>query len=418
VDPAPIRSRLDQAAGIPGLVEALGGECDEPPRAPPIAAVDRPALRKEPRSQRLAGISMFDRRGRRQAREAADRDAEEQAQAEQALRQAAHEAEQRRLDGLFASLQELRSAVGAQVAEEVEVESLRRSAEQEGEQAELDQVWELLNRTDPATVVSALERAFADNDAPARPVECRGRSVSVAMVFGHPDRVPEQTPALTPAGRPTLRKRTKSDRNLLYLTSLASNVLATVKETFAVAPGLDEVSVLAVRQESARSKAPMLLGGIYAGVFSRAQVERVDWASANPTDAILHVPGAMINLRGQASEVTALDLSDHADLQTTLESIASQLGFTPIPARTSRRTRSRHKDPVAPESCEIDEEEFSGAEVPAQSGKSVQPDGRRQAPYRIQKRRYRCALRSLQRVGESAAAGVLPDLPRGDARQR
>lgn len=51
------------------------------------------------------------------------------------------------------------------------------------------------------------------------------------------DALPERVPGLTPSGRPTLRKLTKTNRNELYLHWMASNVLATVREALAVARG-------------------------------------------------------------------------------------------------------------------------------------------------------------------------------------
>ena len=98
----------------------------------------------------------------------------------------------------------------------------------------LDEEWE---RYEPDVAIAALERAFADNEAPAAPIDCEGDRTTVVMEFQSREAiVPERKPARTPTGKPTLKKRTKTEINRLYLEALGSNVLATVKETFAVAP--------------------------------------------------------------------------------------------------------------------------------------------------------------------------------------
>lgn len=90
---------------------------------------------------------------------------------------------------------------------------------------------------EPDVAIAALERAFADNEAPAAPIDCEGDRTTVVMEFQPREAiVPERKPARTPTGKPTLKKRTKTEINRLYLEALGSNVLATVKETFAVAP--------------------------------------------------------------------------------------------------------------------------------------------------------------------------------------
>ena len=44
----------------------------------------------------------------------------------------------------------------------------------------------------------------------------------VVVMFGPPQMIPDQRPDLTPGGRPTLRKRSKTDRNALYAAALGS----------------------------------------------------------------------------------------------------------------------------------------------------------------------------------------------------
>jgi hypothetical protein len=90
--------------------------------------------------------------------------------------------------------------------------------------------------------------------------------------------VPEQKPAVTPGGKPTLRKRTKTDRNEVYTRALASTVLATAKEALAVAPGTDEARVLVIRNDVGAATPVDHLGAIYVGRFARAALRAVPGA--------------------------------------------------------------------------------------------------------------------------------------------
>lgn len=159
------------------------------------------------------------------------------------------------------------------------------------------------------------------------------------MLYGPPDLVPERAPALTPAGKPTLRRRTKSDRNHLYLRSLASNVLATVKEGLAVCPGLAALTVLVVRREPGDSGEEQL-AAVYAGSFRRETLTAVDWRGLD-TVAMLEAPeDSYIELKGQAHEVAPLDLTDEPELETVLEHLARVLGIAPLAPKPRRGQRA------------------------------------------------------------------------------
>ena len=58
--------------------------------------------------------------------------------------------------------------------------------------------------------------------------------------------MPAEKAAVTPSGKPTVHKRSQTERNTLYAQHVASTLLATVRETFAVAPSIQHASLLAV----------------------------------------------------------------------------------------------------------------------------------------------------------------------------
>jgi hypothetical protein len=111
------------------------------------------------------------------------------------------------------------------------------------EQAKIDGFWNALTAHEPGAVIAQLELAFEDNQSPAACMDVGQDPVRYAtalVMYGPPQMIPDQRPDVTPGGRPTLRKRSKADRNALYTAALGSTVLATVKEGLAVAPSVEE----------------------------------------------------------------------------------------------------------------------------------------------------------------------------------
>jgi hypothetical protein len=317
VDPAPLRNLLELEIGIPGLTAQLGSG-DDPLLADDPEPVDRYELMREHRRRERSGIPIFRVAERIRAARRADDAAELEAFAEAARRHEAQQQEQRRLHSLWAELQAARGKVAERLPIEVKAEEERRAEEHAGEQAKLDADWAKLQGNDPIVTIPALEQAFADNESPATPVGCDGGRTTVLMRFPPPEAiVPERKPARTPTGKRTLKKRTKTESNALYLEALGSNVLATVKEALAVAPGTDAVWMLVVRREAGAKHAGEL-EPIYSGEFPRAQYEGAS-GSRSPRSALISASQVLLNLKGRTEEVSAVDLSDRPDLQRALE---------------------------------------------------------------------------------------------------
>jgi len=219
-------------------------------------------------------------------------------------------------------LRQARARVDDELVLAVAAEKERREVDRQAEQARLDEEWERLCRNEPDVAIAALERAFADNEAPAAPLDCDGERTTVAMEFQRPEAiVPERKPARTPTGKPTLKKRTKTEINRLYLEALGSNVLATVKETFAVAPGTQVVQLLVIRRDGKHSGG---LAAIYLGEFDRDHYEGAS-GSRDPAEVLTRAPEAVLKLKGRAEEVAPIDLSDKEGLATVLDQVADGL---------------------------------------------------------------------------------------------
>lgn len=323
VDPAPIQAELEVSAGVPGLVEATGGGEVVPVAADP-EPVDRYELMREHRKRARAGIPIWQIRDQVDAARAADAEAESAAALAYRQRLQEQRQEQARLDGLWKQLEHARMKVAEGLELKVAAEKDRLAAARAAEQARMDQEWERLNANDPNITLGVLEQAFADNEAPAAAIDCDGSRTTVVMQFVEPNAiVPERKPARTPTGKPTLKKRTKTEINALYLKALGSNVLATVKEAFAVAPGTDVIQVLVVRRETDKKHAGQL-AVIYVGEFNRGSYASASGAR-EPSRAIAMASEAVLNLKGKTEAISPIGLADRGDLASVLAQVEDGL---------------------------------------------------------------------------------------------
>ena len=136
--------------------------------------------------------------------------------------------------------------------------------------------------------------------------------------------MPEQIPDTTKAGNPTLRRLGKRERNDFYVQVLCGHVLATVRETLAVAPGIDSVRAAALRAEGRTAYGASKLGCVLATRFTRQGLQQVAW---DITDAASIVTQAatehFLRRGGPAHDVLALDLTGEPDLQALLEAVTT-----------------------------------------------------------------------------------------------
>lgn len=256
----------------------------------PVPAAPGPAqietLRRELYGAAIAGVPFWKREPRRQAKA-------------WAAQQAAPEAQRRH--------------TGALVAAQLE-------------QARLDEQWQALVDHDPQTVIEAVETAFADNASDSTCVDAGAasdtgvRHVTAVVTYGGIDVVPDVRPDTTPGGKPTLRKRTKTDRNALYAEGIASTVLATAKEALAVAVTATEVRVLVIRRSDAGGIEP-----VYAGSLRRDHLAHLDWRTLDPLAVAMSAEDAQMARKGSTREVVALPIEPDSPAQELLDAWSDAL---------------------------------------------------------------------------------------------
>jgi DNA-binding FrmR family transcriptional regulator len=219
-----VRAELEVSLGVQALADELDGG-NAPPAAPPIRPVALKKMRAQARAATTEHASFFQVSERRRIHDQIEQRATELAAGETARREQERAVAQAELKAKWARLQGLRT----QVEQGVETDRQEVLRQVQAHQEALDQAWSQLVQNDPHTVVATLEDAFADNDVPSAPIDCVDARATVTLLFEHPDLIPDQVVAETPSGRPTLHKRTKTERNQLYLEMMASHVLATVR---------------------------------------------------------------------------------------------------------------------------------------------------------------------------------------------
>jgi hypothetical protein len=229
----------------------------------------------------LKGVSRFDRKGRAQAREQAT------------------------------------------AAAQAELNSIwqRARAEQARAQAELDAQWARLTGNDPDTVLATLSEAFEDNEAAAAPVGVDNDEVTLAVLVPGLDTVPERMPKRTEAGNLTLRVLPKGERSAFYLLLIAGHVLATLRETFAVAPGINGARVVAVRAGALDVYGrPRPLECMVAGHWTRASLNNVRWQDADASNIVIETASELV-LNATRGQIVPVDLAKEPAIAALLASI-------------------------------------------------------------------------------------------------
>jgi len=209
----------------------------------------------------------------------------------------------------------------AQAAQAELNDRLRQAqAEQAQAQQELDKQWARLTGNDPDTVLATLAEAFEDNEAPAAPVGIDGTELSLIVLVPNEDAVPERLPASTQAGSLTLRKLPKNERSALYLLLIAGHVLVTLREAFAVAPGVDAARVIAVRRSGPDIYGRPVLDCMVAGRWTRTAFNGVRWADADAGNILAGTATELV-LNEKRGQIQPVDLSTEPEIRDLLSAM-------------------------------------------------------------------------------------------------
>jgi hypothetical protein len=202
----------------------------------------------------------------------------------------------------------------------IESENRRQQLEHQGE---LDEAWDQLCKNDPDVVLAALAAAFEDNDADAAPVGVDGHEAYLTVLVPTGSALPERYPTLTPAGNLSLKKLTKRESADLYKLMVCGYVLTTIREAFAVAPGLAHVCVVAVRTGPPDAYGRQHPEAVIAARFGRAKLDGVKWDTVDSNTILFDTADEiLVHLVGPNKELATLQTADEpyiADVLRALE---------------------------------------------------------------------------------------------------
>lgn len=212
----------------------------------------------------------------------------------------------------------------ATAAAQAEFAGLQTDAKQRyaEEQQRLAEWWKQLLANEPHHVMWAIQHAFEDNEAAAAPTGVHDATASLVVHVPGVEVLPDRIPGTTAAGNLSLRQTTKSQRADLYKLVVCGYALVTVKEAFAVAPGITEVAIIAVRQGPVDAYGVRLPEVVAALRFQRQALDGIQWDTA---DAVQIVNDAaterILEQLGAAGELTPLDLDAHPDVKAALDAV-------------------------------------------------------------------------------------------------
>jgi hypothetical protein len=249
------------------------------PVAPPPPLPDARAVRRRQERDAVAGIGLFQRAARAQAKDCAARAAEA----------------------------ELAAARQQAIEQQAEV------------QRQLNRRRQQLCDNDPEVILATLAEAFEDNEAPAAPVAVDGAELDLVVLAPPYEVVPERMPDRTQAGNLTLRKLPKGERSTLYALLVFGHLLVTMREAFAVAPGITAIRSVLLRHGDPDAYGRPRLECLLAGRFVRAAFDGVRWHDADASRIVEDTATELlVNLR-RGTELQPINLSKEPEIQKVID---------------------------------------------------------------------------------------------------
>jgi hypothetical protein len=253
------------------------------PIAPPPPAPDRAGIHAHYEKQALAGIGLLQRTARAQAKQNA----------------------------------------AAWTDREVARQHATLQAAQAQWQQQLNEQWQLLCGNNPDVVQATLTEAFGDNEAAAAPVGVDGPEVSLVVLVPQVDGViPEQMPQIN-SGSIRFKKLTQTDRANYYKWYVCGQVLVTVREAFAVCPGLTRAAVVVLRNDGRDVFGAPAVSALLATTVHRERLDRVRWHDDDDSVEILNAvtDNFLINMKGRTKALHPIDLLDEPEITALITAV-------------------------------------------------------------------------------------------------
>jgi hypothetical protein len=179
--------------------------------------------------------------------------------------------------------------------------------------------WQQLCDNDPEVVLATLVEAFEDNEAPAAPVAVDGAELDLVVLAPPSEVVPERMPDRTQAGNLTLRKLPKGEQSALYGLLVFGHLLVTMREAFAVAPGITAIRSVLLRHAGTDAYGRPRLECLLAGRFLRSAFDGVRWLDADASRIVADTATELlVNLR-RGTQLQPINLSKEPEIQKVID---------------------------------------------------------------------------------------------------
>ena len=135
--------------------------------------------------------------------------------------------------------------------------------------------------------------------------------------------VPETQATLTGTGRHSVKHRSQTERNQLYLSALAAETIVVAKQAFAAAPAVTEATVFVIEGHGPEDPIPQVTP-LLAVKLNRAALEATDMTQLWAPQIVSRFEN-VVNVKGRTGQVAPISLSAHAEFKPLVEKIAKDL---------------------------------------------------------------------------------------------
>jgi hypothetical protein len=144
----------------------------------------------------------------------------------------------------------------------------------------------------------------------------------VLLVPPVPQAIPEQTPGRTAAGNLSLKKVTQAAKADFYKQFVCGQILVTLREAFAVAPGLISARVVVLRNDGRDPYGRSVMPCLAAVNGARQALVGVRWDDVHAVD-ILNAAAheSLNNQKGRSKELAPIDLTTEPDINALLKAV-------------------------------------------------------------------------------------------------
>ena len=225
---------------------------------------------------------------------------------------------------MFARKERKAARLAAEVQAQRQHDEISRQAIQQQTvmQSDWDRSYQALAANDPESVMGWVNNCFEDNEAPASVVDVQGNEMTVLLTAPAIEVVPDRKPGTTSAGNLSIRKMTKTDRASLHSELICGHTLLTVKEAFAMAPGITTVRVVTFGTEGKDAYGQTQYTPLLAAQFSRPRLTGVQWTSTPALRIMVDVSDTLL-IDIKRAEIQPIPLDDHPELKDLAQTIES-----------------------------------------------------------------------------------------------